>query len=266
MRGTPGTPANATCCRDACVHSRSADTGHADFLEQVRARDGGRRIGRQLGHEPGVREGRAKRFGRFPYRVVRPAPLHGRTRRCLSVRRYRRRAWRGPSPTQAGRPSERPSVLLRVEARTHPRNLYQPASRADRRRELRRRRGGRPGAARDARLRQWRRRGCACSRPHGAFAAQPRQSLSDQWLGVVNGRLSTRLPTQSVEKPRVARGTSHVARRQAGSGKRTVTVSPRPPRVVPSATVARCCSAIRLTIDSPSPLPDDVTACAPSPR
>ncbi len=53
---------------------------------------------------------------------------------------------------------------------------------------------------------------------------------------------------------------------QAGAGKRTVTVSPRPPCVVPSATVARCCSAIRLTIDSPSPLPDDVTACAPSPR
>ncbi|EDT42009.1 hypothetical protein BamMEX5DRAFT_2221 [Burkholderia ambifaria MEX-5] len=54
--------------------------------------------------------------------------------------------------------------------------------------------------------------------------------------------------------------------RQAGTGKRIVTVSPRPPGVVPSVTVARCCSAIRLTIDSPSPLPDAVTACAPSPR
>ncbi|AIO39630.1 hypothetical protein DM40_4880 [Burkholderia cenocepacia] len=54
--------------------------------------------------------------------------------------------------------------------------------------------------------------------------------------------------------------------RQAGAGKRTVTVSPRPPCVVPSATVARCCSAMRFTIDSPSPLPEDVAACAPSPR
>ncbi len=54
--------------------------------------------------------------------------------------------------------------------------------------------------------------------------------------------------------------------RQAGTGKRTVTVSPRPPCVVPSATVARCWSAMRLTIDNPSPLPDDVAACAPSPR
>lgn len=53
---------------------------------------------------------------------------------------------------------------------------------------------------------------------------------------------------------------------QAGTGKRTVTVNPRPPCVVASATVARCCSAILLTIDRPSPLPDDVAACAPSPR
>ena len=39
----------------------------------------------------------------------------------------------------------------------------------------------------------------------GAFAAHDRQTLSDQWLGVVNGRLSTSLPTQSVEKPCVVR-------------------------------------------------------------
>ncbi len=61
--------------------------------------------------------------------------------------------------------------------------------------------------------------------------------------------------------------TSRASRRlQAGALKRTVTVSPRPPALVPSLTVARCCSAIRLTIDKPSPLPDDVAACAPAPR
>ncbi len=87
---------------------------------------------------------KAARNAAIDSRIAQYGRLHymGEHVGASSIRRYRRRARRGPNPTQAGRLSERPSILLRVEARKHPRNLDRPASRTDRRREMRRRRGG----------------------------------------------------------------------------------------------------------------------------
>ncbi len=202
---------------------------------------------------------KAARNAAVDSRIAQYGQLHymGEHVGASSIRRYRRCARRGPNPTQAGRPSEGPLCIATgrsAQASSKSRPACESngsSSRIEAKEGRCMMRGPGYGGGVDVPVRD-------------RMAHLPRSS--DKPFPI-NGLVSLMEGCPHACQHNLWKScTSHVARRQAGSGKRTVTVSPRPPRVVPSATVARCCSAIRLTIDSPSPLPDDVTACAPSPR